>query len=177
MPAAHFMNGFADELLKTAAKVRLMHGTSGTWRKLRSGVGDPLVPHEANARGVYGVTAGRGAREAGVSRFAREAVKSRGGKPSVAYYKGDTRKGLEPRKLSPWGEKNIGDIDDAKDLVDELETATGARRGEVWRTLNKGVGSWRNLRPGHVEKPMYYRSVDPSPRGRIIRGAEKKRPG
>ena len=95
----------------------------------------------------------------GIGQFARESAHARGGTPTIALGKMDTRKGWVPSQLTRWGKKNIGSVDDAKDLVVELETAAGARRGVIWRMLHKGTGAWRNENIGATLRPTAFRAL------------------
>jgi hypothetical protein len=150
---------FLDELEKIAVKVPFIHGTHAAFPVLRPGVGRTILRQDPNPRAVYVAMRGR-SRQPGIERFAREAVEQRGGTPTVVSGKMDTKKGWMPYNLNPWGRKNIGDVEDAKDLVDELESAVGDRRGKIWEALNRGVGSWRNEDPAATLKTTGSRVVD-----------------
>lgn len=84
----------------------------------------------------------------------------------IARGKMDTKKGWQPRQLTSWGRANIGSVDDAKDLVDELDAEPSReRRGEIWRLLQKGTGSWTNRDPEAVLRPSSYRPIRPIQQG------------
>lgn len=136
-------NAFRDELEKIAVKVPFLHGTSQKLKMLKPGVGSSILKNDPNARAVYTAMKSR-PKMKGIQQFAHEATRARGGAPTVVMGKMDTKKGWMPFNLTAWGKQNIGSVDDARDLIDELETAKGKRRGEIWRTLHKGIGSWRN---------------------------------
>lgn len=153
-----FLVGFQDELIKWAAKVPFIHGTHAPFKVLMPGIGQTVAKGDPNPRAVY--TAMRGRRQKPhIEGFANKAVEQRGGTPTIASGKMDTEKGWRPRSLSAWGKKNIGDVDDALDLVDELKTAKGARRGEIWKLLNKGTGAWHNENTGEVLRVAKNRPV------------------
>lgn len=135
-----------DELEKIAVKVPFIHGTHRALSTLRPGIGRSILASDPNPRAVYTAMRGR-VKTPGIRRFAEEAVEQRGGVPTIASGKMDTQKGWAPSMLTPWGKKNIGGAEDAKDLVDELETAVGDRRGKIWEMLNRGTGAWRNEDP------------------------------
>jgi hypothetical protein len=149
---------FRDELEKIGARIPVMHGTSGAWKKIVV-KGKSILRGDPNPRGVYVGTKRRSAKKA-IEGFARSATKARGGKPTVSIGKVDTKKGWEAHGLTPWGKKNIGGTDDVKDLVDELDSgAKGERRGQIWRALQKGVGAWRNTTEGATFKPAKHLPV------------------
>lgn len=147
---------FTDELLKLAVKVPFIHGTFARHPVLKAGVGKTVLRNDPNPRAVYTAMRGRKKQE-GIRQFARDSARAKGGTPLVAHGKMDTTKGWEPAQLTPWGKKNIGGIDDAKDLIDELNTAKGARRGEIWRMLHKGTGQWRNTNTATSLRPSKYK--------------------
>jgi hypothetical protein len=155
--AGNMLTSFADELTKLAAKVPFVHGTFARHPVLKAGVGRAVLKNDPNPRAVYVGMKNR-AKTKSVRGFAADSVKSRGGKPLVAHGKIDTEKGWAPAQLTAWGKKNIGGIDDARDLVDELATAKGARRGEIWRMLQKGTGQWRNDNLATSLRPSKYKS-------------------
>lgn len=153
---------FGAELTKIAAKVPFIHGTSGPWPVLAPGVGGTILKSDPNARAVYTAMKSRG-KIRGIEQFAREAVDRRGGTPVIAHGKMDTNKGWSPFNLTVWGKKNIGTADDAHALVQELDSAVEPRRGEIWRTLHQGVGSWRNNENLEATlKPSKYVPVPPA---------------
>lgn len=153
------IDSFANELEKLAAKVPFIHGTSGRWPVLQAGVGATILKNDPNPRALYTAMANR-AKLPGISRFAREAERVRGGEAIVARGKMDTAKGWRPTQLTPWGQTNIGSIEDAGALISELDGgAVGARRGEIWRALHKGTGAWSNVNPEASLKPTKYLSV------------------
>jgi hypothetical protein len=96
-----------------------------------------------------------------VRRFSRDAVKQRGGTPVVAHAKIDTTRGWEPRTLTAWGKKNIGDVDDMQDIVARLDdrSLSKAERGRFWEQVNRGIGSWHKPDDlaGATVKPTRYR--------------------
>lgn len=154
-------DAFADELTKIAAKVPFIHGTAGRWAMLKPGVGATVLKNDPNPRAVYTAMKNR-AKLPSISRFAQEAEKARGGEAVVAHGKMDTKKGWRPTQLTPWGQKNIGSVEDAHALISELDAgASGKRRGEIWRALHRGTGAWANeLDAGATLKPSKYRAVE-----------------
>lgn len=151
-----FLHPFLDELSKIAAKIPVIHGTSGQWDVLKPGVGPSILPNDPNPRAVYVAPDSRRLHRS-IADFARKATAARGGTPTIAHSKIDTTKGWIPRQLSAYGKQHIGDIDDALDLVDELDSGVkGTRRGEIWKLLNKGVGSWKNVDPATTLRPTHY---------------------
>lgn len=137
------LSAFGNELEKIAVKIPFIHGTSSRLKVLKPSVGPSVLRNDPNARAVYTAMSSR-PKAKGIKRFAEEASRSRGGTPTVASGKMDTKKGWAPFNLTAWGKQNIGSVDDARDLLDELEAAKGTRRGEIWKSLHKGIGSWRN---------------------------------
>lgn len=157
------MAAFADELEKIAAKVPVIHGTSGRWDVLKPAVSPTVLERDPNAQAVY-VASDVFGKHRGISDFAHSAAKRHGGEPVIAHAKIDTKKGWMPFNLTPWGTKNIGDVDDARALVEELDTIPDrAGRGEIWKKLNLGIGSWRNDDLSAELKPSHY--TDALPRG------------
>jgi hypothetical protein len=150
---------FYDELEKIAVKVPFIHGTHAVFDVLRPGVGRTILRSDPNPRAVYTAMRGRTKRP-GIKRFAEEAAAQRGGSPTIASGKMDTKKGWAPKNLTAWGKKNIGSPEDASDLVEELDSAVGKRRGEIWKSLNKGVGAWRNIDPKATLKVTKSRVLD-----------------
>jgi hypothetical protein len=150
--------GFIDELCKLAARVPFLHGTSAAHGLLQPGVGRTVLKTDPNPRAVYTAMKNRRV-QPHIAQFARDAVRERGGRPLLAVGKMDTKKGWRPSQLNAWGKKHIGSLDDAHALVDELETAVGPRRGQIWRLLQQGTGSWRNLDLAAPLKPAGYRSA------------------
>lgn len=150
---------FADELSKIAVNVPIIHGTSGMWDVLKPAIGSTVLKNDPNSRAVY-VAMKNSKKMEGIAQFAREAVKAKGGTPLVAHAKVNTQQGWLPRGLTEWGKKNIGSLDQAHDMVHELDQgAAGPRRGEIWRALHKGTGAWANVDPAAEVKPAFYRPV------------------
>lgn len=149
---------FCDELEKIAAKIPVMHGTSGRWAVLRPRVGAAIGKRDPNEAALFLATKRRSS-VSGVAGFAHEAVKARGGEPVIGLAKVDTKKGWTARTLTDWGKKNLGSLEDARDLVAELdENPTRERRKEIWQAVQKGVGSWTNpSNPAATAKPFRYR--------------------
>jgi len=146
----------ANELHKIAAMVPVQHGTSQAWDVLRAGVGKTVLKNDPNPRAVW-MSMRNSRLTPSISQFAHEAARAKDGKPLIAQAKVDTKKGWRPRALTEWGRKNIGSLEDAHDLVDELDSgATGTRRGEIWKSLHMGTGSWANADPSTVVKPARY---------------------
>lgn len=80
--------------------------------------------------------------------YAREARDARGGYPTILGGKMDTLKGWRPRALTNEGKKEMGTVDDALDLIHEIDAgAVEPRRGEIWRLLQRGTGAWHNVDP------------------------------
>lgn len=150
------MFSFGDELLKLAARVPFLHGTYARHALLKPGVGKTILKRDPNPRAVYTAMKSRRKKKL-IGQFARSSAEARGGKATIAMGKMDTKKGWMPSQLTAWGKKNIGGVDDAKDLVRELESAKGARRGEIWRMLHKGTGAWRNESAAASLRPSKYR--------------------
>lgn len=151
----------AEELLKLAVRVPFIHGTSGRWDVLRPGVGETVLRNDPNPRAVYTAMKNRIKRPL-IEQFAREAVEAKGGEPVLAVGKMDTRKGWRPSQLTLQGRKEIGSVEDAAELLGELEAAQEPRRGEIWRTLHRGVGSWTNEDPAATLRPTKYQPVPDS---------------
>lgn len=150
------LDAFVDELQKIAAKVPFIHGTAGKWPVLKPGVGSTILKNDPNPRAVYTAMKNRN-KLPSIERFALEAERSRGLPAAIAHGKMDTKKGWRPSQLTPWGKANIGSLEDAHALVEELDAgAVGARRGEIWRALHKGTGAWANLDPSATLKPTSY---------------------
>lgn len=160
MISSAFAVGVVDGLEKTAARVPVVHGTSGAWPVLKAGVGKAVAAADPNPRSVYMAGKTRDMINQ-ARRFARDAVKARGGSPVVAHAKVDTRRGWEPRTLTAWGRKNVGEVDDMHDIVRGLDdkSLTKAERGRLWEKVNRGVGSWHNPEnlSGATVKPTRYR--------------------
>ena len=148
--------GLSQDFLKLAVRIKAMHGTNGTWKTMVSGHGKPILASDPNPRGLYTATARRAA-EKPISGFAHSAVKARGGTPTIASGKIDTAKGWAPHTLTAWGKQNIGELDDAKDLLATLETAPAANRGALWEKIQRGIGAWHNYVPGAVWTPSKFR--------------------
>lgn len=150
------MAAFADELTKIAAKVPFIHGTSGRWPVLQPGVVGKVLKSDPNAQAVYVAMEGRKKLKP-ISDFAHQAVARHGGEPVIAHGKIDTTKGWMPFNLTPWGKENIGSIEDARELVESLDAIPDkAARGEVWRKIHQGIGSWRNDDLTTTLKPTHY---------------------
>lgn len=150
------MAGFADELQKLAAKIPFIHGTNGLWDVLKPGAVKKVLESDPNAQAVYLAMAGRKKMKP-ISDFAHQAVKRHGGTPVVAHGKVDTQKGWMPFNLTPWGKQNIGSIEDARELVESLDSTPDKKtRGEIWRKLHQGVGSWRNDDLTSTATPTHY---------------------
>lgn len=129
------------------------------WDVLRPAVGATVLKNDPNPRAVY-LAMKNSKKLDGIAQFAREAVKAKGGTPVVAHAKVDTAKGWLPRGLTEWGKKNIGTLDQAHDLVRELDQgAVEPRRGEIWKTLHKGTGAWANEDPLATVKPSMYQRL------------------
>lgn len=152
--------GVSSGMEKVAIKVPVMHGTNQQWDTLKAGVGKAIAAGDPNPRAVYMATKGRQLKP-GVEGFARAATKQRGGSPTVAHAKVDTAKGWKPRTLTSWGQKNIGSMDDAHDLVDDLHHggSKGGARGELWKRLMKGISTWHHPDASKSVKPTRYRPV------------------
>lgn len=157
----YVLDAFYDELEKIAAKVPFIHGTHASFKVLKPGIGKSILRSDPNPRAVYTAMRGRKKLE-GIKEFANKAVAARKGVPTIASGKMDTRKGWKPTVLTEWGRKNIGEVDDAWDLVDELDAATGKRRGEIWRMLNKGTGRWSNEDPAAILKVTKNKVIRPA---------------
>lgn len=155
------LHAFVDELTKIAVRVPFIHGTNAEWDVLRPGVGDTILKSDPNARAVYTTVKSRH-KMPGISTFARAAAESKGGEPTIAFGKMDTKKGWEPFQLTQKGRKLFeGEIDEARDIVRRLDAGglSKAERGKLWRTLHETVGAWRNKDLGAVLKPKYYKRV------------------
>ena len=153
---------FADELVKLAVKVPVIHGTSGAWKKLTPGVGPSILSGDPNPRAVY-VAMKNVDKLPGISQFAEEAARARNGVPTIAHTKIDTQKGWGPRSLTEWGRKHIGSRDDAHALIEELDGGVAEpRRGEIWEMLQRGTGAWVNEDPA-VEVAVRRSLSAPSP--------------
>lgn len=138
------LKAFSDELEKIAVRIRVMHGTHQRFPILKAGVGKLNLPKDPNPRLIYVATKSR-SRKGAVREFAERAVEQRGGEPVVGYTKIDTKKGWRPHALSAWGRKHIGTLEDALDIVDDLDRGVkGKARGELHRALQLGVGSWKS---------------------------------
>lgn len=138
---------FLDELVKLAVRVPFLHGTNASHKTLVPGVGRPNFVGDPNPRAVYTMMANRKRLDRAAD-YARKARDAKGGYPTVLGGKMDTKQGWRPRALSPEGEKEIGTVDDALDLIDELDAAAAEpRRGEIWRLLQRGTGAWHNVDP------------------------------
>jgi len=138
---------FLDELVKLAVRVPFLHGTNASHKTLVPGAGRPNFAEDPNPRAVYTMMANRRRLESAAD-YARKARDAKGGYPTIVGGKMDTKQGWRPRALSREGRKEIGNPDDALDLVDELDAgAVEPRRGEIWRLLQRGTGAWQNVDP------------------------------
>ena len=150
------LEGFSSELVKISVKVPFIHGTAGKWPVLKPGIGSSILKSDPNPRAVYTAMANR-TKTPPISDFAHKAVKARGGEPVIARGKMDTKKGWAPMSLSAAGKRELGSVDDAKDLIRELDSgAQEPRRGEIWRTLHRTTGAWRNEAPAATLKTRKY---------------------
>jgi hypothetical protein len=147
-------------LEKFAAKVPFIHGTNARHPILRGGVGPTVLPGDPNPRGLY--TAGDLRRTQGiVGRFATEAVKRRGGTPTLAAGKMDTKKGWAPFNVRPGSPI---DVSEARELARQLDTTPDkAARGELWKLLNQHVGSWFNPDLAQTLRVKEWRDVPLAP--------------
>jgi hypothetical protein len=137
----------ADEFLKIAVKLRVIHGTNARYDKLRAGVGPTVLTNDPNPRRVYLGLSNRRNRPS-IGRFAHEAVEAKGGSPVIAEAKVDTAKGWLPSTVKPGGPSET--VDDAIDIIDELDSIKGRgadarkKRGPLWRRLHASVGRIQN---------------------------------
>jgi len=139
-----YQAGHAAAFEKLGVRVPFLHGTSGAWPQLRPGVGRLVFEHDPNSRAVYTAISNRDKLKH-LRAVAQKAVDAKGGMPLVARGKMDTQKGWAPFSMSAEGERTIGGVDDARDLIQELDAgAQEPRRGELWRLLQRGTGAWRN---------------------------------
>jgi len=151
------LRAFSLELQKLAVRVPVAHGTNSRWEVLRPGVGETIASRDPNPRAVYVGTSTRGLRGGGLAAFARQAVRKRGGEAVLALARIDTEKGWRPRGLTEWGRKNIGSLEDAEDLVAQLdEGLRGAERARAWKAISRGVGAWVNEDLATVLRPIRY---------------------
>lgn len=134
--------------VKEAIRIPVVHGTNAEHEFLGSHVGEKVNPTDPNPKGLYVATKNR-QMEKGVGSFARAASKARGGSPVVAHAKIDTSKGWRPHALTKWGRENLGGLEDAMNLVHELDAGGLSRveRGQLWQDLQRGVGAWTHA-PG-----------------------------
>jgi hypothetical protein len=135
----------AQWLEKNAAKVPFMHGTNQFFKRLMPGIKPTVLVNDPNPRAVYTMLKTRG-RIGSAQQFASEAAQKYGNRPTILTGKMDTRKGWEPIALTEWGRKNVGELDDLKDIVKELDNPALNRkqRGELWKIVNQASGAWRN---------------------------------
>ena len=151
------LTAFSSELEKIALRLKGVHGTYEKFKVLKGGVGKANLLGDPNPRALYIAGKGGKARDNLIREFAERSVKAQGkGTPVKAQAVMDTAKGWEPRALSAFGRKNIGTVEDAKDLIDEIDFGllSASERGESYKRLNKGVGSWWNPEnPGSTLKP------------------------
>jgi hypothetical protein len=155
------VNQRADNLIKLSARIPVIHGTSGRWSALKAAVRSKINPTDPNPQLIYMATAGR-ARKKGVENFARSAAES-GGVPVIALAKIDTAEGWLPHQLTAWGKKEIGSPLEAADLVRELDTLPkgSPARGQLWQTIQRGIGSWKHPDPNFELPIRKYRDVLP----------------
>ena len=147
---------------KFAVKVPFIHGTSEAWPTLEPSIGPTVLRTDPNPRAVYTAIANRRTQPS-IEDFAQAATQARGGTPTIVHGKMDTAKGWRPQGLSEFGRKHIGTLDDALDLVHELDGgAIEPRRGEIWRLLQKGTGAWRNENPGTALRTLGHRVIEPA---------------
>lgn len=152
---------FVDELEKIAVRVPFIHGTHAPHEVLKPGIGKPVFgKSDPNPRAVYTAQKSR-TKLPGIATFARQSAAAKGGNPMIAFGKMDTKKGWEPFGLTAKGRKTLGDIEEAKDLVRQLDekVLSKAERGQAWRTLNESVGAWRNRNLSATLKPNYYKTL------------------
>jgi hypothetical protein len=130
---------------KIAAKIPFMHGTNQFFRTLLPGVKPTVLLNDPNPRAVYTMLKNRRLVEF-ADDFARSAAKRYGKSPVILTGKMDTKKGWQPIALTKWGKKNVGSLDELRAIVDELDNPAlnKAQRGELWRTINRAAGAWRN---------------------------------
>lgn len=130
---------------KIAAKIPFMHGTNQLFKTLLPGVKPTVLLNDPNPRAVYTMLQNR--RLVGsADNFARGAAEKYGKSPIILTGKMDTKKGWQPIALTEWGKKNVGDLDELRSIVDDLDNPAfnKAQRGELWRTINQAAGAWRN---------------------------------
>ena len=130
---------------KIAAKIPFMHGTSQFFRTLLPGGKPTVLLNDPNERAVYTMLKNR--RLVGsADNFARSAAEKYGKSPVILTGKMDTRKGWQPIALTRWGKENVGGLDELRAIVDDLDNPAfnKAQRGELWRTINRAAGAWRN---------------------------------
>lgn len=156
------MKAFSDELEKIALRLKGVHGSYHPWDVLKGGVGKLNMPSDPNPRALY--MAGQGGKKIKglVQEFAERAVATQGkGKAVVTRAVMNTKKGWKPRALSVYGKKHIGTVEDALDLIDDIDSGvlTAKEKGEAYMKLNRGVGSWWNPEnPGSTLKPIKWKS-------------------
>lgn len=153
---------YAAGLEKVAARIPVIHGTSGMWDTLKPAVGKTIAAVDPNPRAVYVATDRRSARP-GVEAFARAAAEARNGTPYVAKATIDTQKGWVPHGLTSWARDRDLTYDDYIDILEDIDaTPDKAARGELWEMVNRGVGAWKNVDRATEVTPRYYVPVDPA---------------
>jgi hypothetical protein len=158
--------------MKLAAMVPYQHGTNSEIPLLDGRVGKKVYGDavDKNPKGLY-VASKRGkVMRDSIQGYAKDVVKRRGGHPTVAFGKMDTKKGWVPHAIKPRGE--FADVGEAHDAVRDLDGIKGKTlaakkaRGALWEKLNRNVGAWHNpLTDQQKLRPAFYRVV--GQRGRI----------
>lgn len=142
-------------------RVHVIHGTNQLWRVLvpRGLPAAPTSPNDPNPTAVYVALKSR-RKMPHIAHFAHSAAALRGGHPVIALAKVRADKGWRPYLLTSSGRLNLGTVNDARDLVDELICgAAEPRRGEIWRLLHSATGAWRNDDPAVTVRPYAYVSA------------------
>jgi hypothetical protein len=141
------MRGFSSELEKIAIKLRVIHGTNQAM--------ESLIPRHLLNRGPVNLTdpnpsrvylaLKRKVKPKGytVTSFAEQAAAAHGGTPTILHAKVDTKHGWGPISVNKWGTDRGYNVSDLKDIVEELDDPAirGAKRADLWRTLNKATGT------------------------------------
>jgi hypothetical protein len=155
-----FVQGFTDELVKLAVRIRVMHGTNQPFpvlvRQMRKN-----VARDPNPSAVHVALQTRRLLP-GVEAFANQAVHVRGtGRPVVGFTKVDTKRGWVPRTLQSRGKKLGLGLDDVRAAIHELDYGSPdpKRRGELWRTVNTSLSGMVNQNPETTLRVRKYRSV------------------